>query len=517
MLQPDNVENMALHGHDYARTDHLSTTITALLPALEQFMTFSQPERIAHERVNWTSQLEEPLPRIGKGAQAVIEQLRDVVIPNGLRAGHPGFSGWIATMPTTVPAAAHLASAISGPLSVAVQSYNLLEDLGTRWLRELVGLPTNFQGIFTSGGSIANLIGIGAARQYAFESRGIDPAREGVGAIPKPRIYTSNQVHHVTYRASAVLGLGRDAVITLPADQEFHLDPAALRAQIEHDEASGCTPIAIVANAGTINTGAIDPLPELAQLCKEKDIWLHVDGAYGLLGVLDPRISHLYGDLSACGSLVVDPHKWLATSMGCGAVYVRDKKLLERAFTLMPAVYMEEAQPIYDRDTPLTSQFDDLGYEFQNYGVEHSLPSRGVEVWAVLKEIGVEGVRDRVRRHNQYARHLAERILASPHLELASPVVLSTCCFRYVPEELRGKTDAKTTEILNQLNRIILSRVRSRGRVMPSATHVQITNAQNIFVLRGCFINPRMTLADVDAHADEVETCGAEVWSELAH
>lgn len=511
MQLPENAQDMVQHEQEYALTKQLSATVTALLPALERFTAFDSPERTARERASWTAQLKEPLPQVGHGSQAVIEQLRDVVIPHGLRAGHPGFLGWIATMPTTLPAAAHLASAISGPLCVAVQSYNLLEELASNWLRAVVGLPSHFRGVFTSGGSVANLIGIGAARQYAYEKRGVDPAREGVGALPQPRIYTSDQVHHVTYRAAAVLGLGRTSVVTLPATHDFHIDVAMLRARIEEDEAQGCTPVAIVANAGTINTGAIDPLPELMELCQEKDIWLHVDGAYGLLGVLDARVAPLYGDLAACGSLVVDPHKWLATSMGCGAVYVRDKKLLERAFTLMPAVYMEEAQPIYMSDTELTSQYDDLGYEFQNYGVEHSLPSRGVEVWAVLKEIGVEGVRSRICRHNSYARHLAERILGTPHLELAAPVVLSTCCYQYVPDELAGHTDTEAVTMLNQLNRIILGRVRARGRVMPSAT-----NLGQLFVLRGCFINPRMTLADVDAHAEEVEQCGVEVWSELS-
>lgn len=497
---------------EYAATDNLTSAVEMLLPALEQFIRFDQPERTALQRASWSAQLDEALPQMGSGPQAVLRQLHDVVIPNGLRAGDPGFSGWVATMPTTIPAAAHLASALSGPLCVAVQSYNVLENLALRWLRELVSLPPTYQGIFTSGGSVANLIGLGAARQYAFERCGIDPARDGVSSLPNPRIYASNQVHHVTYRAAAVLGLGRSAVVTIPTDETFRIDIAMLKEQLEQDCANGCTPVAIVASAGTINTGAIDPLPELGALCREKEIWLHVDGAYGLLGVLDPEVSHLYGDLSACNSLVVDPHKWLATSMGCGAVYVRDGKLLERAFTLEPAVYIEESQPIYANDTPITSQFDDFGYVFHNFSVEHSLPSRGVEVWAVLKEIGVEGVKARICRHNQYARYLAERVKESPNLELVAPVTLSACCFRYVPSELRGRRDLEATEILNQLNREVLRRIRERGRVIPSATVLH-----GSFVIRACFINPRTTLANVDAHAAEVEVCGTEVWASMKH
>ncbi|MBV9689958.1 MAG: aminotransferase class V-fold PLP-dependent enzyme [Ktedonobacteraceae bacterium] len=495
---------------DFASIDGLAIAVGALLPALEQFCKFDQPERTAIERALWSARLEEPLPQAGSGSQAVLARLRDVVIPNGLRAGDPGFSGWVATQPTTIPAVAHLAAAISGPLCVAVQAYNLLENLAMRWLRDLVGLPANYQGIFTSGGSVANLIGLGAARQYAFERHGIDPAQYGISALPHPRMYASTQVHHVMYRAAAVLGLGRRAVVTIPTDDALRLDIAKLKERLETDCAEGCTPIAIVASAGTINTGTIDPLPELIQLCQEKDIWLHVDGAYGLLGILDSDISHLYGDLSRCDSLVVDPHKWLATSMGCGAIYVRDGKLLERAFTLEPAVYIEESLPIYTDDAPITSQFDDLGYVFHNFGVEHSLPSRGVEVWAVLKEIGVEGVKARVCRHNWYARYLADLVGDAPNLELVAPVTLSTCCFRYVPDALRGRKDAEAMELLNRLNRTILGRIHERGQAIPSATLID-----GAFVIRACFINPRTTLTSVEAHAREVELCGAEVWATM--
>lgn len=495
---------------DAATTTGLREALAYLLPALEQFTSFTTVEQVALQRAVWSEQLTEPLPQIGAGENEVLTLLRDVIIPNGLRAGDPGFSGWVATMPTTMPVVAHLASAVSGPLCVAIQAYNVLEHLAQCWLRDLVGLSADYQGIFTSGGTIANLIGLGAARQFAFEQRGIDPARDGVHAIPRPRIYASDQVHHCIYRAAAVLGLGREAVVIIPSDTSFRIDMEQLESRLQQDLADGCTPIALVANAGSINSGAIDPLPQMAALCKKQKLWLHVDGAYGLLGRLDPQIAPLYGDLTACDSLVVDPHKWLATSMGCGGVFVRDKVLLERAFTLQPAVYIEESQPVYSNGETITSQFDDLGYLFHNFGIEHSLPSRGVEVWAVLKEIGAEGVKERICRHNEYARYLAKRVQASSSLELMAPVTLSICCFRYVPQELRDSRASTTQEQLNQLNREVLRRIRERGQAMPSATLLN-----GAFVIRPCFINPRTTLADVEAHASEVEQCGAEVWAEM--
>ncbi|HLX57557.1 MAG TPA: aminotransferase class V-fold PLP-dependent enzyme [Ktedonobacteraceae bacterium] len=492
---------------DDATTGGLTEAIETLLPALEHFLRWTSPERTARERAVWSAQLDEPLPQTGAGAEAVLTLLRDVVIPNGVRLGAPGFSGWVATMPTTLPAAANFAAVIAGSAYQCIQAFNLLEAQALHWLAELVGLPSTYQGLFTSGGSVANLVGLGAARQHAAERLGVDPARDGIEALPHPRIYASTEVHHVIYRAAAVLGLGRRAVVHIPTDEALRLDVAALHARLRQDQAAGCTPIAVVANAGTVNTGAIDPLPELGELCQEQGIWLHVDGAYGLLGVLDPRTAPLYGDLRVADSLVLDPHKWLAAPIGCGAVFVRDGKLLGRAFTLESAAYVEESQPVYAEDAPLTCQFDDFGYLFHHFGVEQSAPSRGVQVWAILKEIGAEGVRARICRHNGYARHLAERVQSSPCLELMAPVILSICCFRYVPPTLRGRTDDQAITILNQLNREVLARVRARGRCIPSATTVH-----GAFVIRPCYINPRTTLADVDALVEEVESCGAEAW-----
>jgi len=505
-------DSTLLNSKDDASIDGLSSAVNQLLPALEHFTRFDQLEQTAIQRATWSAQLDESLPQVGAGAEAVLTALQNIVIPNGLRVGAPGFSGWVATMPTTIPTAAHLAATVAGPLCVGVQAFNLLEAVALRWLAELLGLPSTYRGIFTPGGSIANLIGLGAARQYAAEQRGRDPARDGLEGLPKPRIYASTEVHHCIHRAAAVLGLGRQAVVTIPTDDSLRIDVDALRQRLQQDLAAGCTPIAVVATAGTTNTGAIDPISDLSALCLEQGIWLHIDGAYGLLGILDPDVAPLYGDLSAVDSLVVGPSKWLATSMGYGSIFVRDGNLLERAFTLEEAVYLEDSQPIYATDAPITSQFDDFGYVFHPFGVEHSLPSRGVEVWAVLKEIGVEGVRTRIRRHNQYARYLAERIHQSEGLELVAPITLSTCCFRYVPKPLRARTDQAATKMLNQLNREVLGRMRARGRCMPSATTIG-----NAFVIRPCFVNPRTTLGDVDAYVDEAETCGTEVWESLGN
>lgn len=489
----------------------MAPAIDVILPALERFVRFDMPEQASKRRTEWSAQLEEPLPATGVGMQAVLELLRDVVIPSGSPIGAPGFSGWINTIPTPVPIAAALAANVASPQRMFAHAFNTLEALALHWLAELLGLPSTYQGVFTSGGSVANLVGLGAARQYAAEQLGLDPAHDGLAAFQAPRIYASTEVHHVVHRAAGVLGLGRKAVVAIPTDDALRIDVAALRERLYQDRTDGCTPVAVVANAGTVNTGAVDPIPELAALCHEQGLWLHVDGAYGLLGILDPEVAPLYGDLAAADSLVLDPHKWLAAPIGCGTVFVRDGALLGRAFTQEPAAYLEGSQ-LGDPDTaPLASQFAHYGYPFHEFAVEHSAPARGVQVWSILKEIGAEGVRARICRDNAYARHLARRVQTSPTLELLAPVTLSICCFRYVPQSLRGRSDDEVTKTLNTLNRMILERVQARGRCVPSGTTVH-----GAFAIRPCYINPRTTLADVDALVDEVGLCGAEVWEALS-
>jgi aromatic-L-amino-acid/L-tryptophan decarboxylase len=487
----------------------LSTAILAILPSIEQFTRFEAPDAVVQRRAEWTTRLDEPLPQTGAGADAVLAMLRDVVIPNGLRVGYPGFAGWMSIMPAAVPTASVLAATVAGPQRWWVQAFNTLEHLAQRWLAQLLGLPATYQGLFTSGGAIANLVALAAARQWAAEQAGFDAAAQGIAALPRPRFYATDETHHVVRRAVSVLGFGRQAVVTIPTDARLCMEVAALREQVRRDRADGCTPVAILATAGTTNTGAIDPLPELATLARKEHIWLHVDGAYGLLGILDPSVAPLYGDLANADSLVLDPHKWLNAPIGSGAVFVRDRALLQSTFALGSAAYLDDAHA-EAVGAPLGSQFADYGYEFHEIGLELSAPSRGVQVWAVLKEIGAGGVRARVQRNIAQARHLAELVERSPVLELATPVTLSICCFRYVPLALHVVADERGHELLNQLNRDVLYRIQARGRCIPSGTTVH-----GNFVIRPCYLNPRTTDAEIELLVAEAERCGAEAWEAI--
>ena len=260
---------------------------------------------------------------------------------------------------------------------------------------------------------------------------------------------------------------------------------------------SGATPVAVVASAGDVNTGVVEPIDAMREIAHARGVWLHVDGAYGGFGVLDPRVAPLFGDLAKIDSFAVDPHKWMAAPVGCGAAFVRDGGFLARALTLEPAAYVEMA-PTDTGD--LGSPFDQRGEGNIDFSLDHSAPPRGLAVWALLKEIGARGMRERVVRHHDCARRVAARVRAHPALELLAEPVLSICCFRVKPPAV---TDEAALEALNEK---ILLRVRAKGRAVPSHTRVD-----GRFALRPCFINPRQGLADADATVDEVLLAATEL------
>jgi len=480
---------------DRAETSRLGAAIGRLMPALERFNRYEGPDPAAREREHWQHQLNRPLPTQGAGLDDVLEELAEVVIPHGLRNGAPGFNGWVTTAPTTAGTAASLAATVAGSQRWWLQPFNYLESLALHWLAELLGIPSAWQGTFTAGGSSANLVALGAARKQAFERLGRDPARAGLSG-QAARIYASTEVHHVVIRAAAVLGLGREAVLTIPVEGSGRIELDDLRRALEEDRSAGVVPVALVATAGTVNTGAVDPIAAMADLATEFGSWLHVDGAYGLFGRLDDRIAPLYEGLERADSAVVDPHKWLATPVGIGAVFVRDRSLLGRAFTLEPATYLEGA---VESDAEINSPFDSFGELFHDFNLDQSAPSRGAVVWAVLREIGADGMRQRVRRHNDFARRLAELVASDERLELLAAPTLSICCFRY---RAPGMDEAN----LDRLNAEISRHLRAETPYVPSTTRVA-----GKLAIRPCYINPRTTLREVDGLARSVRAIGDRI------
>jgi aromatic-L-amino-acid decarboxylase len=477
---------------DAAQAGHLTEATLAVLPALERWLEFTDVAGPARRRETWRTVLDTPLPEKGAGADETLAELADWVVGNGLPIGAPGFTGFITTGPSTVPAVVQFAAALASPQRYAVSAFNLVEDVSLRWLAQLCGLDEPVAGVYSSGGSVANLLALGAARQAAFERHGVDVGRDGLPPGVRGRIYASSEAHHTIQRAAAVLGLGRDGVRLVPVDTHQRIRADRLAEMIEADIASGAVPVAIVGVAGTTNTGAIDPLNALADIAERHDTWLHVDGAYGLPAAGVAELAERFTGVRRAQSWIVDPHKWLATGVGCAATYVRDPQLLHRSFTQTPAAYL--AMPGHGA---VASPFEEFGVHYDDMGVELSAPPRGVLVWAVLREIGREGMHERVRRHVGYARRLTELARSHPRLEALIEPDLSVACVRYRPARPVGDTD------LDGLNEELLRRLWRTTEYLPTSTIVD-----GRFAIRPCFIGVRHSEGDVVGLADRLVELG---------
>lgn len=474
------------------RTGDVAPAYARVGAALDRFLTEDRPDPVTR-RADWTAALEQPLPAYGVGADETLAELLDVVVPNGTRVSDPGFWGWIVTGPSTVPAAASAAALIAAPHRYSITASNLVEDLSLRWLAELCGLGPHMRGIYSSGGSTANLVALGAARQWAFEQRGIDVARDGVGGVTAA-VYASAEVHHTIQRSAGVLGMGRSQVRMVPVDRGLRMGPDALLELIEKDIADGVLPVAVVGTAGTTNTGAIDPLRAVGEIAHAHGAWFHVDGAYGLPGSLDDRVRPLYDGLELADSAIVDPHKWLGVPVGTGATFVRDRELLRRAFTQEPADYLA---PQENSDADAVTSLDSMGVPYADLGVELTAPARGIAVWSVLRELGRDGVTARIRQDNDFARRVADEVRAHPRLELLTEPTLSILSFRYVPEQPMPAGD------VDALNAELVHRLHVSTTYVPSTTKVH-----GVLAIRPCFVNSRTTDAALDGFTETVVAYG---------
>lgn len=477
-----------------AETRDLERLLSHIGAGLDQYLRFEQPDAL-QSSTDWKRLLDRPLPQTGVGIDAVVEELTQVVIQHGSPIPRPGFCAWITTGTTTAPVLASAAASVASPQRYLRTAFNFLEELSLEWLATMCGIP-DLRGVYSTGGSVANLIALGGARQSAFEGIGRDPAATGIDR--RVAVFASEECHHTIQRACGVLGLGRRAVNLIPCDERGRMKVDELRRIVDARIRDEFLPVAIVANAGTTNTGVIDPLSEIGQFAAENGIWFHVDGAYGLPGRLDERVAHLYEGLERADSVIVDPHKWLGAPVGIAATFVRDRRILGRAFTQEPADYLEGTIEAEGRALPaIEHSMDDFGERYYDYGVELSSPCRGIMMWAMLREIGVEGMRERIVRHNDMARYIDESARRHPHLEVLSEPVLSICCFRYVHPRIDN---------LDRFNERLYRQLVRENEIMPSTTRIQ-----GKLALRPCFIGARTEFDHANRLIEAVLRIGGEL------
>ncbi len=482
---------------EHAETGRLQKLLSQIGAGLDQYLKFEHPDAL-HSKDNWKDFLNIPLPQHGVGIDQVTKEIVDHIILNGSPVPKPGFSGFITTGATSVSTLASTAASIASPQRYMITAFNFLEELSLQWLASMFGLKS-MKGVYSSGGSVANLIALGGARQHAFETIGQDAGADGVNRAV--RIYASEECHHTIQRSGGVLGVGRRAIKLIACDKRGRMRVDKLKQTIREDEASGILPMAVVANAGTTNTGAIDPLQAIGEITKEHSIWYHVDGAYGLPGILDEKVTHLYQGIELADSVIVDPHKWLGASVGIAATFVHDRQMLYRAFTQEPSDYLEGSVEQNNGPAPgVGHSLDDFGIPYFDYGVELSAPCRGVVVWALIREIGVDGIRQRIKRHNEMARHLAAYAGEHPKLEVLSEPTLSICCFRYLPSRSHD---------IDAFNQRLHRRLIRENEYMPSTTRVR-----GKLALRPCYIGARADRSQVDALVNSVLRIGTKLESE---
>ena len=464
---------------DSAACGGLSEHLQTIGSALDQYLRFEQADAISTAE-QWKAQLNRSLPEEGIGIDQLLIEMASDVIPNGAQIPYGGCTAYITTGATSVGVLATLAGSVAAPQRFSLTAFNYLEELSLDWMADLFSLPAGMKGLYSSGGSVANLVGLGAARQWAYEQIGIDPSADG---ISQPGvIFATEASHHTIHRSAAVLGLGRNSVVTVDSDASGKMNPDSLASCLEKCRLEKRLPIAVVANAGVTSTGAIDPFRQVGDLAKEYNTWFHIDGAYGLPGILDESIRHLYDGLELADSVIVDPHKWLGAPVGIGATFVKDRGLLSRAFAQGESDYLEGSIT----NEKAEHSMDHFGIPYFDLGVELSAPARGAVVWALIREIGAEGLRQRISRHNRMARWLADRAIEHPNLELLLEPTLSICCFRFKADGI---------DDLNEFNRQVYRAVVRKGLCIPSTAMVD-----GQFAIRPCFIGART----IQQHAEDL-------------
>lgn len=460
---------------DERALDDITTQATRLVA--EYFQTIAErPVRAENYAGKTTAAIDLELPVEGVPLERLMDECR-AIIDLSRHNGHPRFFGYVASPSTPIGAYADLiASALNANITCwrSGPAGTELEQLVVRWLGSLIDYDAHANGLLTSGGSMANMIALLVASRRKLGNevsrKGLWNSNHGSPLI----VYASEEVHMSIAKAADILGLGRDQVHVVHCDDRQRMRVDSLRGRIEDDLRKGLRPCCVVASAGTVNTGVVDPLEAVADIANQFDLWFHVDGAYGAPGVLDKRKKHLFRGLERADSVSLDPHKWLYVPVDAGCLLFRDPSPVKATFSTEDADYIK-----------VHGHSDDEAFAYWDYGVELSRRFRALKVWLTLSYYGVRRIAEAVSNDISLAAYMGELVSAADDFELLAPVELSICCFRYVPP--RRNTD------LDQLNELIMSRVQTSGRAYLSNATVN-----GKFALRACITNFRTTKSDIE-------------------
>jgi glutamate/tyrosine decarboxylase-like PLP-dependent enzyme len=408
--------------------------------------------------------LDEPLPEAESPWEEVLGQMHSEVLSNMMHLDHPRFYAWVGSPSNYVSVMGELLATgfnVFSGLWVASPGPTQVEITVVDWLKELMGFPAAGGGLLVSGGSMANLTALAVARHVKLGNQ-----------VNKARIYCSDQTHSSNEKALRLLGFPAESLCKIPSDEHFRLPADVLEEKIRQHRREGLKPFCVIANAGTTNTGAVDPLPALYQLCQAEDLWLHVDGAYGAAARLTDQGRQYLEGIEMAHSLTLDPHKWLFQPYETGCVLVREACWLEQTFRVTPEYLRDVASPGAE-------------VNYSNLGIQLTRSNKALKLWMSMKVFGVGAFRKAVSRGMELAQIARQCLEQYPDWQVVSGAQLGILTFRYCPP---GQSEAQ----LQVLNQAILDQIVSSQSAMMASTILK-----GKLVLRMCVINPRTTAEDI--------------------
>jgi aromatic-L-amino-acid/L-tryptophan decarboxylase len=434
------------------------------------------------------------LPDLGTDPARLMDRATDLLFDHSLFNSHPRFWGYITASAAPIGILGDfLASAVNQNTGAWFLSpmASEIEAQTVQWIAELLDYPTTCGGILVSGGNMANIVCFLAARQAR---AGWDVRAVGLhgSEAQQLRVYCSKETHTWVQKAADMSGIGTDNVRWIPTRGDLSMDTVQLQNQIRADKEAGDRPFIVIGTAGSVSTGAIDNLPEIAKICREEDLWFHVDGAYGGFAAMLPDTSVELRGLSEADSVAVDPHKWLYAPLEAGCALVRDPEKLREAFAYHPPYYHFGVEAI----------------NYLDYGPQNSRGFRALKIWLALQQVGRKGYEQMLSDDIRLAKELYELVAKQPELQ-AFTRSLSITTFRYIPSDLKSGSE-RIEEYLNQLNTELLTRLQNSGEAYLSNAVIH-----GKFALRACIVNFRTSLADIEALPELVLRIGHKVDTEL--